>query len=75
MAKVRLCDRCGERIDKRYFLKIKPVRYRLYVETEKYNWYEGIYKESNNYDLCLGCHKKLVDFLLNKETESCQDTQ
>lgn len=61
MANVKICDRCGERVDS-FFLPvtIKPIRYILTRER---------YGSLTSHDLCRNCGADLAEFMKGKVKE------
>ena len=64
MSTVKICDRCGKKIDdKRHFVKLNPVRYILGIETSVFDWNDGEYINRMERDLCGKCAGELTRFL------------
>lgn len=69
MANVKICDRCGEKLERNCFISLKPVRYILRREINKY-FIGEIYNDISKYDLCKNCTAELDEFLKGKATDA-----
>ena len=73
MADVKICDRCGKRLgEERAMISFTPIVNRciLNVSLIKKSRYWGHDNITNTaHDLCMGCTKKLAEWLEYGETE------
>ncbi len=73
MADVKICDRCGKKLNQRQtFLNIKPVRYVLGEEVFNVclGWMGRI--SNSSFDLCDDCTVKLNEFLTGGDVEATE---
>lgn len=74
MSKVRICDRCGNKLNEPVkFIDLKPVHYILGMETTMFDYWEGEYVSRLEYDLCKPCTGDLERFLRGQATEECKE--
>lgn len=68
MANVKICDRCGEKLERKCFMSLKPVRYILRREvTKRCMWETANY--ISEFDLCNNCAAELDEFMKGKAKE------
>lgn len=68
MADVKICDRCGEKLERNCFISLKPVRYILRREINKRCMWET-FNDIGEFDLCKSCAADLDEFMKGKAKE------
>ena len=68
MANVRICDRCGKKLERanKLHIDIRPYRYVLYTET---------YDTDEEFDLCPSCEKDFRVFMQGPSTGETGETK